>query len=185
MLRTLADKWWVLLINGLCAIVFGVLAYAWPAATLVVLVTLFGVFCIVDGVTALMAAGARDGDRRAWGQLQLIGIVSIAAGVAALAWPGLTTVALVFVIAAWAIVRGVFEIVAAVRLRRFINNEWLLGVAGAVSVLFGVALIAAPGAGALALVWLIAAFAAVHGVLLVVLAFKLRGRRQARLWSKA
>jgi uncharacterized membrane protein HdeD (DUF308 family) len=185
MLRTLADKWWVLLINGLCAIAFGVLAYAWPGVTVLVLVTLFGVFCIFDGVTALIAAGARDGDRRSWGQLLVIGIVSILAGVAALAWPGLTAVALLFVIAAWAIVRGVFEIVAAVRLRRFIDNEWLLGLAGVVSVLFGVALIVAPGAGVMALIWLIAAYAIVHGVLLVMLAFKLRGRTRSGIWSKA
>ena len=185
MLRTLADKWWVLLINGLCAIAFGVLAYAWPGVTLLVLITLFGVFCIVDGVTSLMTASARDGDRRSWGQMLMIGIISIVAGVAALAWPGLTAVALLFVIAVWAIVRGVFEIVAAVRLRRFIDNEWLLGLAGVVSVLFGVALIVAPGAGVMALIWLIAAYAIVHGVLLVMLAFKLRGRTRSGIWSKA
>jgi uncharacterized membrane protein HdeD (DUF308 family) len=184
MLRTLGDKWWVLLINGLCAIAFGVLAYAWPGATLLVLITLFGVFCIFDGVTALVAARARDGDRRSWGQMLIIGIVSIVAGVAALAWPGLTAVALLFVIAVWAIVRGAFEIVAAVRLRRFIDNEWLLGLAGVVSVLFGVALIVAPGAGVMALIWLIAAYAIVHGVLLVLLAFKLRGRTRSGIWSK-
>jgi uncharacterized membrane protein HdeD (DUF308 family) len=183
--RTLADKWWVLLINGLCAIAFGILAYAWPGATLLVLIMLFGVFCIIDGVTALMAASARDGDRRSWGQMLIIGIVSIVAGAAALAWPGLTAVALLFVIAVWAIVRGAFEIVAAVRLRRFIDNEWMLGLAGVVSVLFGVALIVAPGAGVMALIWLIAAYAIVHGVLLVMLAFKLRGRTRSGIWSKA
>ena len=170
----MADKWWMLLLNGLGAIVFGLLAFAWPGVTLLVLVTLFGIYCIVDGVTALMAARARRSGDRKWGWMLFVGIVSILAGIAAFAWPGLTAMALLFMIAVWAIVHGVLEIIAAIELRKVIDNEWMLALAGVVSALFGIVLIARPGAGALGLVWLIGSFALIHGVLLVMLAFKLR-----------
>jgi len=173
--RLLGDKWWVLLLNGLGAIAFGILAFAWPGVTLIVLITLFGVYCIVDGVTALMAAGARIGrEGKSWGWMLFVGIVSILAGVAAFAWPGLTAVVLLTLIAAWAIVRGVLEIVAAIQLRNSIDNEWMLALAGVISVAFGLALLVWPGAGALALIFWIAAFAIVHGLLLTMVAFRVR-----------
>jgi len=175
MLAQLADKWWLLLINGLCAIAFGVLSFLWPGLTLIVLVALYGAYGIVDGITALMAARARNEAGRPWGSMVFIGIVSILAGVVALVWPALTAIVLLIVIAVWAIVRGVLEIIAAIELRKRIDNEWLLGLAGAVSVLFGIVLLIAPGRGAVALIWVIAAFAIVHGVLLTMLALKVRG----------
>ena len=181
MLTQLADKWWLLLLNGVCAIGFGVLAIAWPGLTLIFLVTLYGVYCIIDGVTALMAARARNEAGKPWGWMVFVGIASIAAGVAAFVWPGLTALVLLTLIAAWAIVRGVFEIVAAIELRKRIDNEWMLILAGTISVLFGAALLVWPGAGALALVVWIAAFAIVHGVLLTMLAFKVRGLAKGNL----
>ena len=175
MSRLLGDKWWVLLLNGLGAIAFGILAFAWPGVTLIVLITLFGAYCIVDGVTALLAAGARIGrEGKPWGWMLFAGIVSILAGIAAFAWPGLTTVVLLTLIAAWAIVRGVLEIVAAIQLRKSIDNEWMLALAGMISVAFGLVLLVWPGAGALALIFWIAAFAIVHGVLLTMVAFRVR-----------
>jgi len=169
------NAWWLLLINGLCAIAFGVLSFLWPGLTLLVLVVLYGAYAILDGITALMAARARNEVGKPWGSMVFVGIVSILAGIAALVWPGLTGLVLLIVIAVWAIVRGVLEIIAAIELRKRIQNEWLLALAGLVSVLFGIVLLVAPGQGAVALIWVIAAFAVVHGVLLVTLALRVRG----------
>jgi uncharacterized membrane protein HdeD (DUF308 family) len=177
MLQSLVRNWWVLLLRGFAAIAFGALAFAWPGLTLVSLVALYAIYCVIDGVAALAAAFARDEGGKAWGRMVLTGVVSIGAGVAAFLWPGLTAIVLLWIVAAWAIVRGLFEIVAAVQLRKAIADEWMLVLAGAVSILFGVALFARPGAGAVALVRFIGAFAILHGVLLAVLAFRLRGLR--------
>ncbi len=176
MLSALARNWWVLLLNGICAIVFGVLAFTWPGVTLLALVTLYGVYCLADGITAIGATiGAKDNAGRSWWQMLFVGVLSIAAAITAFVWPQITAVALLIIIAIWAIMRGVFEIVAAIALRKVIDNEWMLGLAGAASVVFGVALIARPGLGALALIWMIGAFAILRGLLLTGLAFKLRG----------
>jgi len=175
MLTALVRNWWVVLVRGILGIVFGLAAFAWPGITLLVLVVMFGAYCIADGIVALLSIGKADEQGGSWGRMLFVGIISIAVGVGAFIWPGITTAAFLIIIAAWAIVRGIFEIVAAIQLRKVIENEWLLGLAGVVAILFGVALIVRPGAGALALIWLIATFALIHGVLLVVLAFKLRG----------
>ena len=179
MLAALTDRWWAVLINGLLAISFGAMALAWPGATLVALVVLFAVFCLADGITALLAAGAVGSRERPWGHLLVAGLLSLAAGIAAFLWPGLTAVALLLLVAAWAIVRGVLEIVAAIRLRDMIDDEWRLVLAGSVSVLFGLLLLVWPGAGILALVWLIGVGALVRGILLAMLGLRLRsaGRR--------
>jgi uncharacterized membrane protein HdeD (DUF308 family) len=174
MLTILARKWWVLLINGIGAIIFGLMAFAWPGITLLTLVILYGIYCVVDGVTALMEASVSDQQGKAWGRMRFVGILSIAVGVGAFIWPGITTAALLIIIAIWAIVRGALEIIAAIELRNVIHNEWLLIVAGVMSILFGVALLVRPATGALAMVWLIGAFAIAHGLLRVALAFKLR-----------
>ncbi len=178
MLTLVARKWWVLLLNGLCAIAFGLMAFAWPGVTVVALVILFGAYCLADGITAVTASLGRDEKGKSWGQMLFIGIISIAAGITAPVWPGMTAVVLLMIIAFWAIVRGFIEIIAAIELRKVIQNEWLLILAGAASVLFGVVLIARPGVGALALIWVIGVFAMLRGFLLVALAFKLRGHHR-------
>lgn len=178
MLRSLARHWWVLLIRGLMAILFGALVLAWPGLTLLSLVALYAIYCVVDGVAALAAALEPGEEGKPWGRLLLTGLVSLGAGVAAFLWPALTATVLLWIVAAWAIACGGFEIVAALRLRREIENEWLLGFAGALSILFGIALFVRPGAGALALAGLIGAFAIAHGALLVALSFRLRGLRE-------
>jgi uncharacterized membrane protein HdeD (DUF308 family) len=175
----LTRNWWAVALRGVAAIVFGLLTFIMPGITLAALVLLFGAYAIVDGVLNLVAvARGRAGalDRPRW-VLVLEGVVSIGAGLVAFVWPGLTAVALVYVIAAWAIITGVLEIVAAVRLRHHITNEWWLGLSGALSIVFGVLLMAAPGVGALALVFWIGAYAIVFGALLVGLAFRLRSVR--------
>src|SRR5688500_1132501 len=175
----LTRNWWAIALRGVAAIIFGLLTFVMPGITLAALVLLFGAYAIVDGVFNLVAvargqAGERDEPR--W-LLVLEGIVSIAAGLVAFLWPGLTALALVYLIGAWAIVKGVLEVIAAVRLRRQIENEWWLGVSGALSIVFGALVMIAPGAGALALAFWIGAYAIVFGALLVGLALRLRSVR--------
>jgi uncharacterized membrane protein HdeD (DUF308 family) len=185
-LAALSRNWWAIALRGVAAIIFGLATFAVPGITLAVLVLLFGGYAIVDGIFNLVAAarGLAGGGEQSRGWLVLEGLVSIAAGVAAFAWPGLTALALVYIIAAWAIVTGVLEIVAAVRLRRLIDNEWWLALSGALSIVFGGLLMAAPGVGALALVFWIGAYAILFGALLIGLAVRLRNARprpQARI----
>ena len=169
--RLLSSSWWVLALQGAAALVFGVLALIWPGLTLVVLVALFAAYALVTGVAAIVGA-LMHRTERGWWLLLLLGLVSVAAGVLALIYPGLTALALVLLMGANAIVTGVLQIVMAVRLRREIRGEWLLGLAGCVSILFGALVLAFPGAGALALVWLVAVYAIAYGVLLLVLAWR-------------
>jgi uncharacterized membrane protein HdeD (DUF308 family) len=175
MLAFMARNWWVLLIRGILAIAFGVLAFLWPAGVLGTLVLLFGAYALLDGVASIIIGltGGGAQDSRLW--LILGGVFGVLIGVLTFVWPGITELALIYFIAAWAIVTGVFSVVAAVQLRKEIENEWLLGIAGALSVLAGLYMAAFPGAGALALVWLIGAYAVVFGILLIGLALRLRG----------
>jgi uncharacterized membrane protein HdeD (DUF308 family) len=172
----LPRHWWVLALRGLAAIVFGILAFIWPGVTLSVLILLFGAYAIVDGVLALYAA-LRSGGKHVWAPL-LEGVVGIVAGLVAFFLPGLTALALLFVIAAWAILTGILEVIAAVRLRQVISNEWMLIFSGVLSVVFGLLLIAQPGAGALAVVWLIGIYAIIFGIAMLALAWRLRGMQE-------
>ncbi len=175
-MNVLARNWWTLALRGLLAILFGLAAFAWPGITLAVLVLLFGAYALVDGVFAIVAA-VRTAERRGhWWVLLLEGLAGITAGILTFLWPGITAFVLLYLIAAWAIVTGVLEIIAAVRLRREIEGEWLLALSGVASVVFGLLLAVFPGAGALAVVWIIGAYALVFGLLLVALGFRLRGR---------
>jgi uncharacterized membrane protein HdeD (DUF308 family) len=175
-MTTLAKNWWLIVLRGVLAILFGLSAFLWPGLTLLVLITMFGVYAIVDGVVALVSGVKQVKNSPRWWVFLLEGLVSIGAGVAALIWPGLATAVLLGLIAGWAIITGVFEIIAAVRLRREINNEWLLMLGGLLSILFGVALIMWPTAGGLTLVWIMGSYALVFGVLLIALGFRLRNR---------
>ena len=168
----LARHWWVIGLRGLAAILFGILAFAWPGITLTVLVFLFGAYALVDGVLGIVAAFRGDEHHRV--VLALEGIVGVVAGIVAFAWPLITALVLLYIIAFWAIITGVLEIIAAVRLRRTITNEFGLIIGGILSVVFGVILIVAPGAGALAVVFLIGAYAIIFGITLLGFAWRLR-----------
>lgn len=163
-----------LFVRGIAAIVFGILAFIWPGPTLLALVLLFGAYALVDGVASLVLVlrRRRPKDTPVWAMV-LVGIAGIGAGVVTFLWPGITAVALLAVVAAWAIVRGIFEIIAAVRLRKEIEGEWLLGLAGALSIVFGVLLLLQPGAGLLALVWLVGIYALIAGVVYISLGVRL------------
>ncbi|HTY42850.1 MAG TPA: HdeD family acid-resistance protein [Thermoanaerobaculia bacterium] len=170
MVRTLAQHWWVLLLRGLLAIAFGLMAWQWPGVTIAVLVMFWGAYALVDGIFEVVA-----GVRAKWGSLVFLGILGIGAGIVTFFWPGITAVALLYIIAFWAIVAGIMQIAAAIRLRKEIQGEILWILSGLCTVILGVLLIARPGAGALAVVGLIGAFAIAWGILLVILAFKLKG----------
>jgi uncharacterized membrane protein HdeD (DUF308 family) len=176
MLDRMSRDWWIIALQGVAAIVFGVIALVWPGITLLALVFLFGAYAIVDGVLALARGFRRDGGGGVDWWRVVVGLVGIVAGVIAFAAPGITAIALLLVIAAWAIVSGVAELIAAYQLREVIRHEWLLVLDGVISILFGLVLVAFPGAGALAVVWLIGAYAIASGVVLLVIAFRLRGR---------
>ena len=167
------------LLNGLAAILFGIMAFMWPGLTLLTLVLLFGIYSIADGLTAIGASLARSDTGRSWWQMLLLGVVSIGAGITAIAWPGISAVLLLYVIAAWAVIRGLCEIIAAIELRKVIDHEWMLILAGLASILLGAALVAQPAVGAVAVVWWIGAFACAHGIFMVLLAFKLKKIRPA------
>ena len=176
-LHGLAKNWWALLLRGIASIVFGVLAFAWPGITIVSLVILYGAYALVDGLFSLYAAitGGNGPAPRWW--LAVVGVAGVLAGIIAFAAPGVVALWLLLLIGAWAIVSGIFEIVGAIRLRKEIDNEWTLILHGAITVLFGVLLMAMPGAGALAMVWVIGAYAIAGGILLVALAFRLKSHK--------
>lgn len=170
----LTRHWWLLVLRGLAAIAFGVLTWLRPGISLAALVLLFGAYALVDGVLGVWMAISGRKMNEYWWVLLLAGLVGIGVGVVAFLAPGITALALLFYIALWAIATGVLQIVAAIRLRREIRGEWWLILAGLASVVFGGILIARPASGALALLWLIATYAVVFGVLLLLLAFKAR-----------
>ncbi len=173
MLDLLTRNWWALALRGVIAIFFGLAALAWPGITLVALVVLFGVYVLADGILAAITSIAERG--KGWGWLLLEGVLLVAIGVAVFRWPGITALALLFLIAARAIVVGVLELVSAVALRKELEGEWLLALNGVLSVVFGVLIAARPGVGALAIVWLIGLYALVFGVIMIALAFRLKG----------
>ena len=171
---SLSRNWWAVSLRGLAGILFGIITFIAPGISLAALVLLFGAYAFADGVLAVVTAIRRRGNDR-WGMLLLEGLVGVAAGVLTLLWPGITALALLYVIAAWALVTGGFEIAAAIRLRKVITGEWILALSGILSIALGVLLIVAPGPGALAVVIWIGAYAFVFGVLLFALGLRLKG----------
>lgn len=174
-LNALAERWWALVIRGIAALLFGVLAVVAPGISLLVLVTVWGAYALVDGVFSLVLAAR--GTRAGWSSGWLIfeGIAGVIAGVLTFVWPGITAMVLLVVIAVWAVFTGLAEVASAIHLRRHIRGEWLLGATGILSIVFGVVLLVWPGAGALALLWMIGAYAFVFGGLLIGLGLRLRG----------
>src|SRR5215470_14355604 len=161
MLHALGKCWWLLLLRGIAAVLFGVLAFIWPGLTLVTLVLLYGAFALVDGVISLVAAFTGSAKPVPTWWLVVVGLLGIAAGIVTFAWPGITAILLVLII-------------GAIQLRKEIDNEWMLILGGALSVLFGLIVLIAPGAGALGLIWVIGSYSIVFGILFIALALRLR-----------
>lgn len=173
MLSFLAQRWWVLLLRGIAAVGFGLLAIVRPDIGLATLVILFGITALMDGISGVVLGfGGRAGGT--WWQMVLLGLAGVAAGIVAFVKPGLTAVALVYLIAFWSMARGIFEILAAIRLRKLIEHEWLLGLSGALAVIFGVLLLRQPGVGALTLVLLIGAYMIALGLISIVFSFRVK-----------
>jgi uncharacterized membrane protein HdeD (DUF308 family) len=176
MSAVLAENWWAIAIRGVLAVLFGVIAFAVPVATMLSLVLLFSAYMLVDGVFAIIAA-VRAGRRRdRWGLLVLEGIVDIITAAIAVLWPGITVLAFVLLVAAWALVSGGLMFAAAFSLNRD-HGRWWLALGGIVSIIYAALLIIAPLIGALVLTWWLGAYALVFGVTLLILAFKLRRHR--------
>jgi uncharacterized membrane protein HdeD (DUF308 family) len=161
-------------IRGIAGIALGIVTFAWPGITLVALVFLFAAYSLIDGVMSLIGAVRAAEAHERWGVLVLEGLVGIAAAAVTVMWPGITTIALVFVIAVWAIITGALEIGAAIHLRKVISGEWLLFLGGIASLLFGFLLVMAPVIGAVVIALWVGAYAFIFGILLVALGFKLR-----------
>jgi uncharacterized membrane protein HdeD (DUF308 family) len=170
----LAKYWWVLLVRGIAAIVFGLMAFTWPALTLATLVLFFGAWALVSGVLLLIGAFGGRAQGSDWWFMLLQGGLGVAVGLVTFANPAMTEIGLLLYIAAWSIATGAVEVVTAIRLREEIEGEGWLILNGALSIAFGFILMLFPAAGALALIWLIASFAVIAGTLMVILGFRLR-----------
>ncbi|MBL9081504.1 MAG: HdeD family acid-resistance protein [Planctomycetales bacterium] len=175
MLQVLADRWWVVLLRGILAIGAGIATLAWPGLTLVLLIFLIGISALVDGLACIFMGFGGGSEGRPWWEMILLGLVGAGFGIATLAWPGLTGILLLSLIAGWAIARGIMEIIVAIRLRKVIDNEIMMGLSGLLSIGFGALLIMYPGEGALAMAMFIGAFLIAVGVTAVILSFRLKG----------
>ena len=179
LIRRLGNAWGWILLRGAASIAFGALAFVWPGITVVVLVVLWGAWAFVDGIAALVTAWqARDQGKPVW-PLVVIGVLGVGAGLVTLLAPAIAGAALLAFIAVWAIVTGVFQVVHAIRVRKSIDNEWMLILSGVLSILVGAFILLYPVSGALAIVWVIAAWSIVVGVMLVSAAFRLKQHRDA------
>jgi uncharacterized membrane protein HdeD (DUF308 family) len=174
MLDILTRHWWLITLRGVAVIIFGILAFAWPELTLLTLVLLFGAYALVDGILGIITGIAAKGVREQWWVMILGGVAGIIVGVLTFLWPGITALVLLYIIAAWALITGILEIVFAIQLRRLISHEWLMILAGILSILFGLLLVLLPGPGALSLIWLIGAYALVFGIAQIVFSLRLR-----------
>jgi uncharacterized membrane protein HdeD (DUF308 family) len=175
----LARNWWAVAIRGVLGVAVGVIALVLPAVTMLALVLLFAAYMLVDGVLAIVAAWRAARTHERWGLFALEGVADIVAGVIAVVWPGITVLAFVLLVAAWAIVSGSLVVIAAFRLNLEHGRWWLL-LAGAASVVYGVLLVVAPMIGAVVLTWWFGAYALVFGIALLVLAFRLKARNDER-----
>lgn len=172
--HVLARNWWALLIRGIAAVIFGILAFLWPGATIVAIGILFGAYALVDGVFAIISAVRAAETHQTWWPFVIEGIIGIVIAAITFYDIRITLLALYFTIAAWAFLTGIFELIAAVQLRKTVSNEVWLIIGGIASILFGVLMIWFPLAGVLAIIWLIAAYAIVFGIIMIALSLRLR-----------
>jgi len=175
MFARLFRHWWLFVVRGVLAIIFGVLALIWPGPTKYILVLLFGAFILVDGIFTVAAGITFHQYFERWWAVLLEGLVGILLGFLTYLWPGLTALVLVYFIAAWAVITGILEIVAAIQFQRVIAGEWAMILIGLLSIVFGILLAVFPAVGAVSLVWLIGIYAIADGIMQIVFAFRLRG----------
>ena len=171
MVGQLLRNWWIPVVRGVLAILFGILVFAFPNAAVTVFVYLFGAYMLLDGIAAL---GFAFDVNRGRGWLILSGIAGIAAGILTFMYPSATAVALVYIAAAWAIVTGIFEVIAAIEWREVLSDAWMLGLGGVLSIILGALLISSPSAGLIAWAWMVGIYAIAYGVLYIVTGFRLK-----------
>jgi uncharacterized membrane protein HdeD (DUF308 family) len=178
MLEKISRNWWMFALRGVAAIIFGVVAFAQPGQALQALVLVFGAYALADGIFAMSAGIAAYPIFDRWWAMLLEGLAGVVIGMLTFFWPNITALVLVYFLAVWALITGVFEIVAAIQLRRVITGEWMLVLGGLLSILFGVLLFVFPGAGALSVVWVIGVYALVFGISEIIFAFRLQSLRR-------
>jgi uncharacterized membrane protein HdeD (DUF308 family) len=180
-IRAISKYWWIFPLRGAIAIAFGLACLLWPALTLGVMVLLFGLFALFEGLLTVVTSYGKGDEKGGWtfllegftGLLVCV-IVLLGSSLGSMLWPGVAAVMLVYYIAGWAILAGVFKIITAFRIRTEAKGEWALGLSGLISILVGLILILRPGAGVLAVAWLIGAFAIVLGILQLLVGLKFR-----------
>jgi uncharacterized membrane protein HdeD (DUF308 family) len=172
---SLAKNWWLILLRGLLAIAFGIMLFTRPGISVAILITFFGAYSLVDGIFSVFSAIFQRKQRENWVLMLVSGLCGIAIGLITFYSPGITAIVLLFYIAIWSIITGVSQIIMAVKLRDEIKGEFWLGLAGAVSVLFGIYLIYNPGAGIMSVLWVLAAYAVLFGLLLIALSLRVKG----------
>ena len=178
MLEKITHNWWLYAVRGLVAVIFGILAFTQPQQALQALVLLFGAYALVDGTFAIFAGIASHGYFERWWAVLLEGVAGVVIGLLTFFWPNITALALLYFIAAWALITGIFEIVAAIQLRRVITGEWMLILGGLLSIVFSVVLFVFPAAGAVSVIWVISIYAVFFGISEMIFAFRLHGLRR-------
>jgi len=178
MLEKFTQNWWMYAVRGLVAIIFGILAFTRPEQALQALVLVFGAFALVDGIFAIVAGIATHGYFERWWAVLLEGVSGVVIGLLTFFWPSMTALVLLYFIAAWALITGIFEIVAAIQLRREITGEWMLILGGLLSIVFSVVLFVFPAAGAVSVIWMIGIYAVFFGISEMIFAFRLHGLRR-------
>ncbi|HSB06226.1 MAG TPA: HdeD family acid-resistance protein [Thermodesulfobacteriota bacterium] len=181
MIRAISKYWWTFTLRGVIAIAFGLAAVLWPTLTLGVMVLLFGLFALFEGGLTIVTSFKKGEEKGGWTLLLegLVGllvcvIVLLGSSIGSMLWPRVAAVMLVYYIAGWAILAGLFKIITAFRIRREVKGEWMLGLSGLISILVGLILILRPGAGVLAVAWLIGIFAIILGIFQLLLGLKFR-----------
>ena len=174
MLTTMRNHWWMLVGRGALAVLFGVLAMIIPGLTLAMLVIMVGAYILLDGIGALYTSWKSRPLHTNWWVMAIEGAAGVLIGLITVIWPGITAVILLYLIALWAIITGAIEIMGAIQLRKEISNEFLLGVAGVISMAFGAFLVIAPTAGALAVIWIIGIYAILFGITLIMLGLRIK-----------
>lgn len=177
-ISAVVERWWVHLLRGIIAIAFGLVAFVWPQMTMLTLLFFYGVFALLDGFIVIGGIAGRAGSS-AIGSL-LAGTIGIGIGLLTLFWPGVVAVGLVVYVGIWAMIRGAMDVFHGLQLRKRIPNEWSLPVSGLLSILFGFLIFVAPQLGIVAIIWPVAACAVLAGILLIALAFRLRGLESDR-----
>jgi uncharacterized membrane protein HdeD (DUF308 family) len=170
----LSSRWGWVVLRGVVAILFGLLAFSRPGVMSLTLLMLFAAYAFVGGISAIIAAAKRERAGASWGALMIDGILGIAVAVVAVLWPASALIAFVWVLAAWALITGALEVTSAITLRKVIEHEWAMGLAGLATIALGVIMLMRPVIGAVAVVWWLGAYALVFGALMLVVGFRLR-----------